>query len=244
MWSGQMVSLILPVFNEEEGLKRLLRALKNFTVIDEIVVVNNNSTDGSAEIALSLGAKVIPAEIQGYGAALKEGLLNAQGDIIFTMEADGTFLARDIDKFFPYLNDSEIVLGSRTANSLIWHGAYMPLWVKWGNWFVAKLVEVLFNGPSLTDAGCTLKMMKRQALSLIDLNSMTDESHFNAELLLAICALKIKTVEIPVNYTPRLGESKITGGNPIKTFKLGLKMIRVILFARLSIDPARKWRRR
>lgn len=244
MLSGLRISLVLPVFNEEEGLKQILPELNNMKVFDEILVVDNNSSDKSSEIARSFGTKVIPAKIQGYGSALKEGLINAQGDIIFTMEADGTFLARDIYKFFPYMDDSEIVLGTRTANSLIWHGAYMPLWVKWGNWFVAKLVEILFNGPSLTDAGCTLKMIKRHSLASIDLTLLTNESHFNAELLLAICSLKIKTVEIPVNYTPRLGESKITGGNPIRTFRLGLKMIKVIVFARLATDPSRRWKKK
>jgi glycosyltransferase involved in cell wall biosynthesis len=242
MHSKQLISLVLPVFNEEAGLRQILPEIKRLELINEIIVVDNNSTDDSRKVANSFEVRVISASVQGYGAALKMGILSAKSELIITMEPDGTFLPSDIYKFLPYTSDSDIVLGTRTANSLIWDGAYMPLWVKWGNWFVAKLIEILFNGPSLTDAGCTLKLMKKSAISRINLANLTDKSHFNAELLIAICDSKIKTVEIPINYVPRLGDSKITGNNPIRTLMLGLRMIRVILFARTLPVNFRKWR--
>ena len=109
----------------------------------------------------------------------------------------------------------------------------MPGWVKWGNWFVAKLIEILFNGPSLTDAGCTFKLITKDVANKTLNLDLTNSSHYNEQLLVFLCKNKIRFVEIPINYYRRIGKSKITGGNNLATLKLGSKMIVDVLISRL-----------
>ena len=113
----------------------------------------------------------------------------------------------------------------------------MPFWVRIGNWLVAKMAEFIYNGPSLTDIGCTAKLFNPGSLQGINPSQFTDSSHFNEQLMVCLLESKIKVVEIPLNYKPRVGESKITGNNKVKTIKVGLIMIADILLHKLT----RKW---
>ena len=82
-------------------------------------------------------------------------------------EPDGTFSAHDIQKLLAYSDDKPVVLGTRTSPEFIWDGANMGRFLRWGNWAVAKLIQVLYDGPSLTDCGCTLRLLHRSALMRI-----------------------------------------------------------------------------
>ena len=93
---------------------------------------------------------------------------------------------------------------------------------------MAKWVEVLNSGPSLTDAGCTYRLIKRNALDKIKDKFTVGSSSFSPEMMILALKNRIKTTEIPVNYRPRRGKSKITG-EKTKAFKLGLRMIKLII---------------
>ena len=232
------ISVIIPAFNEQDSISQCVLDFKKLSFVSEVIVVNNNSSDKTELFARNSGAIVISEKQQGYGAAIAAGIKSAKGDYICVCEADQTFVATDLNRLVAYLDQFEVVLGSRTSSNLIWSNAYMPNWVRWGNWFVGKLVELLFNGPSLTDIGCTFKVMKRNvALSSLKAN-LTNGSRYNQEFILFLCLKQFKVVELPVNYKVRVGESKITGERPLKTFVLGIKMILDILIVRVS--PSRK----
>jgi hypothetical protein len=115
----------------------------------------------------------------------------------------------------------------------------MGYFLRYGNCAVAKLLEYLHNGPCLTDVGCTYKMLRREALKEIAGRFTVGGSHFSPELMMLCIRSGLLCVEIPVNYRPRVGTSKITG-DLWKAFRLGWRMIGLIVSYRFRhIPPAR-----
>src|SRR5512141_3179015 len=138
MYNDRTVSVVLPAYNEEAGIGPAIESFFATGVVDEIVVVNNNSTDGTAEEAGRTRARVILETQEGYGAALTRGLAEATGDLIVLAEPDGTFVSKDIHKLLSYADDFEMVCGTRTTRELIWNEANMGWLLRVGNFFVAK----------------------------------------------------------------------------------------------------------
>lgn len=228
MYKGKKVSVVMPAYNEEEYIAKAVKEFSSIPEVDEVIVVNNNSTDRTKELAVKAGAIVVDEEKQGYGYACQRALKEASGDLIILVEPDGTFSAHDIEKFLAYSNDFDFVIGSRTSKEMIHEGANMGKFLKWGNWALAKMIEVLFNGPSLTDVGCTYRLIKRDALEKIKDKFTVGGSHFSPEMMILAIKSRIPMIEIPVNYKERKGSSKITG-RKWSAFKLGLRMIKLIL---------------
>lgn len=232
MWNGQTVSVVFPVYNEEEGLLGALQDFLGVGWVDEIVVVDNNSSDRSAEIARANGARVVSETRQGYGFALRRGMEEAQGDLIVLAEPDGTFMAKDVLKLLAYADDFDMVLGTRTTRELIWAEANMGIFLRLGNTVVAKLTELLFNGPSLSDSGCTLRLVRAESARRLGGHFSVGGSHFLPEMVVLALLAKLRVVEVPINYRGRLGTSKITG--TFKTaWRVGWRMIQLVLAYRL-----------
>jgi hypothetical protein len=124
------------------------------------------------------------------------------------------------------------VLGTRTTRELIWHGANMGWQLRWGNWVVAKLLQVLFDGPSLSDCGCTLRLVRRSAAQRMLPRFTVGGSHFLPEMVCLALLQGQRLVEVPVNYRDRVGQSKITGSMHT-ALAVGAHMVGVILRYRL-----------
>jgi len=238
MYKEKKVSVVMPAYNEEEYMAIAIRDFGSIPEVDEIIVVNNNSTDNTKELALEAGAIVVDEPKQGYGYACQRALGEASGDLIILVEPDGTFSAHDIEKFLAYSNDFDFVIGTRTSKEMIHEGANMGKFLKWGNWALAKMIEVLFNGPSLTDVGCTYRLIKRDALEKIKNKFSVGGSHFSPEMMVLAIKSGIPMIEIPVSYKARKGSSKITG-KKWSAFKLGLRMIKLILSYKFWGDKRR-----
>ena len=148
---------------------------------------------------------------QGYGHALRRGLREATGDLIIMAEPDGTFVGRDVLKLLAYSEDFDMVCGTRTTRELIWEQANMGWFLRIGNWAVAKLIQVLYDGPSLTDCGCTLRLTHRTALARFIDDLTVGGSHFLPEMVILGLKRGLRIIEVPVNYRGRIGDSKITG---------------------------------
>ena len=131
-----------------------------------------------------------------------------------------------------YADDFDVVYGSRTARMFIWRGANMGLFLRWGNWAVAKMMEFLFNSTNLTDVGCTMRLIHRQALRQIEPDITIGGSSFGPEMMILTLLHGQKVIQIPVNYLPRVGESSVTG-DFWKAFFLGMTMIGLVLRYRL-----------
>ena len=211
MFNGKMVSVIFPAYNEEKNIVNAVEDFFSTGVVDEIVVVDNNSSDGTVKNALTTQVRLVSEKRQGYGYALRRGLKEASGDLIIMAEPDGTFLGKDVFKLLAYADDFKIVLGTRTAKELIWDGANMNFSLRFGNILVAKLTEWLYSGPCLTDCGCTLRLLQRDALKQIIDDFTVGKSHFLPEMVILALKKKIPIIEIPINYRNRVGLSKITG---------------------------------
>ncbi len=233
MWQGQRVSVVFPAYNEAPNIARAVKEFQSPGIVDEILVVDNNSSDGTAELARKSGAQVVVEQRQGYGHALQCGLREATGDLIILAEPDGTFMGKDILKLLVYADDFQLVMGTRTSSLFIWQDANMGWFLKWGNWVVAKFLQAFFNGPALTDMGCTLRLIHRKALKKILPDLTVGGSHFLPEMVTLALLAKIPMVEISVNYCPRVGESKITG-QLYRAFRVGFNMIALVLWYRFT----------
>lgn len=233
MWNGQTISVILPTYNEKDSIYSCIAEVFDTGVVDEIVVVNNNAAAGTSEEVQRTKAKEVFESRQGYGYSILKGLREGTGDIIIISEPDGTFSGHDIRKLLAYSEDFDAVLGTRTTSVLIWKGANMGLFLKWGNWAVAKMMEFLFNTTTLTDVGCTMRLIKKRELQRIIDKFTVRGSHFGVEMMLLIILNKINFIEIPVNYKPRVGKSSVTGSK-LKAFSLGLVMIWTIIKYRVA----------
>jgi len=232
MYGDKKVSIVFPAYNEEEGILEAIVDFSSCSAVDEIIVVNNNSTDRTAEQVAKTSAILIHEAKQGYGYALRRGMREATGDLIILAEPDGTFIGRDIHKLLAYCDDFEMVMGTRTAKELIWRGANMGWSLRMGNVVVAKMLEWLFGGPCLTDCGCTMRLISQEAKDKIQDQLTVGGSHFLPEMVILALLHRIPIIEIPVNYRGRLGDSKITGS--MKTaIKVGWRMICLILSYRV-----------
>ncbi|MDD4902674.1 MAG: glycosyltransferase family 2 protein [Patescibacteria group bacterium] len=237
MYHGQKISLILPTYNEKDSIKKVIGDFERLGVVDEILVINNNAAAGTTEEVKQTTAREIPEPVQGYGQAIRRGLAEASGDLIVVCEPDDTFLAADLFKFLVFSEEVDVVYGSRTIRNYIWEGANMGRFLRWGNWFVAKMIEVLFNTNYLSDVGCTFRLIKRTALEKISPYLMVKSNFFGPEMMIRGYLLRLKCVQIPINYKDRVGKSSVTGDLK-KAFTLGMKMICLIIAMRLGIENA------
>ena len=147
-------------------------------------------------------------------------------------EPDATFFGKDVIKLLACYDGFDVVYGTRTSEEVIWTGANIGFFLKWGNYAVAKMMEFLFNTVCLTDVGCTYRLIKRTALREIEPHFTVGGSHFGPEMMLITVIKRVKIVQIPVNYRPRVGESAVTG-DLVKAFFLGMRMIGMIWSFRL-----------
>jgi len=233
MWKNKTVSVVFPTYNEKESIYQVIQEFFHSGYVDEIVVVNNNAAPGTKEEVEKTEAVQVFEKEQGYGYAIRRGLKESKGDIIIVSEPDGTFIGKDLLKLLAYSDDFEVVFGTRTSKHLILKDANMGIFLKYGNWALAKIVEVLFNTTCLTDVGCTMRLIKRNALNKIENRFSTGKSVFGLEMMLLIFLHKLKYIEIPVNYNKRVGKSSVTGSR-IKAFLLGLQMFLLVLQYRLK----------
>jgi glycosyltransferase involved in cell wall biosynthesis len=233
MWYGKRVSMILPTYNERDSIRAAIEEIESTGVVDEILVINNNAARGTSEEVAPTSAREIFEPKQGYGAAIRCGFREADGDFIIVSEPDGSFRGHDVHKMLAYAQDFDVVYGSRTVKELIWEGANMGLFLKWGNYSVAKLTEFLFNTTSLTDVGCTMRCIRRETLRRIEPFFTVDGSFFGPEMMVLTVLMKAPMIQIPVNYTKRVGTSSVTG-NKWVAVGLGLRMIALILAYRVQ----------
>jgi glycosyltransferase involved in cell wall biosynthesis len=232
MWHGRTVSVILPTYNERDSIRQSIEDILALDVADEVLVINNNAALGTSEEVAKTSAREIHEPRQGYGNAIRRGFREATGELLIVSEPDGTFLGRDFLKLLAYADDFDVVYGSRTARMFIWRGANMGLFLRWGNWAVAKLMEFLFNSTNLTDVGCTMRLIHREALTEIEPDITIGGSSFGPEMMILTLLHGQKVIQIPVNYLPRVGESSVTG-DFWKAFFLGMTMIGLVLRYRL-----------
>lgn len=234
MIKRKKVSLIFPAFNEAKNIRKAILDFQKIKEIDEIIVIDNNSSDKTAILARESGARVITEKKQGYGYALLRGLKEAKGDYILLCEPDGTFDPKDAVSLLSHLDSYDVVLGTRTHLSYIGHDANMHGLLRLANITLAKIIQLLYGLPtSLTDCGCTYRVLKKSVVKKVLPNLHVGESHFLVDLLIRCIQSNVSIKEIPVHYQKRVGESKITGDFR-KAAKVGVKMFQLAFFYRFN----------
>jgi glycosyltransferase involved in cell wall biosynthesis len=233
MWNGKTVSVVLMTYAERDSIRGVIDGFFDTGVVDEVLVVDNNAQPGTAEEVARTRARLVREPRQGYGHATQRGLAEAAGDLVVLSEPDGTFLPADIMKLLVYSDDCDVVFGTRTTRELIWMGANMEWFLRWGNWAVAKLIEVLFDTSHLSDVGCTYRLLRRSAAEHVADRLRVGGSHAGAELMLLAITSGARFIEVPVNYLPRVGVSSVTGKR-VTALGVGLRMIALILRFRIA----------
>ncbi|MEC5191924.1 MULTISPECIES: glycosyltransferase family 2 protein [unclassified Arthrobacter] len=199
--TGAMVDVVLPCLNERGALPWVLSRMPDGY---RAIVVDNGSTDGSAELAASLGALVVHEDRRGFGAAAHAGLLAATAEFVAFCDCDGSLDPAQLPALVaPVLvGTAELVLGSRQPQRGSW-----PLHARIANIVLAWRLRRL-TGERVSDLG---PMRAARRLELLSLELQDRRSGYPLEMFLKASLRKWRIVEIPVPYAPRTGKSKVTG---------------------------------
>ncbi len=197
------ISVVIPCYNEEDGVRLVIGRMP--ALVDEVVVVDNNCTDRTAEVARSLGAKVVAEKTPGYGAAYKCGLRAATGDVIVTLDGDGTYPPEEIARLVDELEDRKLEFLSASRFPLTDPKA-MPFSNRFGNWVLTVAAAVLFFQP-IRDSQSGMWVFRRKALERIRLTS--DGMAFSEEIKLEAVMRGLRFAEGHIPYGARVGEVKL-----------------------------------
>ncbi len=204
MYKGRKISVVLPCYNEEDGIRIVMSDMPSF--VDEVIAVDNNSVDGTSIVAKELGAIVVPERRQGYGAAYKAGFRHVTGDIIVAMDADGTyprtFIPVLLDVMFEM--DLDFITCDRTGHKLTKSSRLRVF----GNWLLGLAMNLLF-WVRIHDSQSGMWLFKRSILPYLNLTS--DGMAFSEEIKIeAFTNRCIHAEELPIYYRDRAGESKLS----------------------------------
>lgn len=245
MFNNHTVAIIIPAYNEEGSIADVVSDYISSPYTDEVIVVENNCSDRTAELAEAAGARVVHETDAGYGCALRAGMNAAESDVLVLTEADGSFKSCDLIKLLVYLDSAGMVLGTRTTRQLVQQGANMDFILRWGNVLAAKILELLWyipHEPRLTDVGCTYRAIWREAYEILKPGLSDAGPGFSPEMICEAYRHGIRVIEVPVSYHSRdAGESSHSGGF-FQVSRTAGKMFRRIFAKRLEKRPSEEAR--
>jgi glycosyltransferase involved in cell wall biosynthesis len=226
-----LLTVVLTAYNDEQSIGGAVRDFLSRSEVERVIVVSNNSSDETSQVAAQAGAIVVEETQQGYGRCVHrcytEALRWDDAQLILLCGGDSTFRADDIPKFLAYLPHAEIVNGTRIVEQLRAYSTQLSTFMYYGNFFVGKLLEVKHLGRgTFTDVGTTYKLLRRPALERVleKLNPAVN-LEFNAHFLDVALASGVLIVECPVTFHPRVGMSKGGNTNNWQALQVGLRMI-------------------
>ena len=204
------IKVIIPAFNEADSIAKVIDELP--PILSEIIVVSNNSTDNTEEIARNAGATVLSEPRMGYGYACLKGLdyiskQSKKPEILVFIDGDYSDYPEELTKLVAPIieNDIDLVIGAR-AKHLREAGSMTPQQV-FGNWLATFLMRIIF-GSRFTDLGPFRAVKYSKLLEL----GMEDKTYgWTVEMQLKALRHKLKYTEIPVRYKKRIGVSKVSG---------------------------------
>lgn len=204
MYKNLSITVIIPCLDEETGLARVLERMPAF--VDQVIVVDNGSTDRTADVARSFGAEVIQEGVRGYGRAYKRGFQHATSDVIVTLDGDHSYPVDGIS----YLLEAFLHLQADFLNASRFP-VQDPTGMSWkhriGNWILSITLSVLFL-RWVSDSQSGMWVFSRRILA--DMKLESDGMAFSEEIKIeALRNRDIRFREIIINYSSRLGEIKL-----------------------------------
>ncbi|SFH02913.1 glycosyltransferase family 2 protein [Pontibacter chinhatensis] len=233
MLPSPSINVIIPAYNEEQSIAQVVRDIPAGFVAD-VIVVNNNSTDSTAEVAAAAGATVLHEPNPGYGNACLKGIAYAAGkpaalrpDIIVFLDGDYSDYPEEMVQLVQPIvqGQADMVIGSRALGQRE-SGSMMPQQI-FGNWLATTLIRFLY-GARFTDLGPfrAIKLETLQALGMRDRNY-----GWTVEMQAKAAKQKVKYTELPVSYRRRIGVSKVSGtvkGTVMAGYKIILTIFRYL----------------
>jgi len=220
------VSIVIPVYNEEEAigddLDTIMATMEGSSYTYEVVVVDDGSTDRTADIARAKGVKVIQHPInRGTGAARRTGIVQAQGEIIVMTDGDGTYPNQDIPRLLEYLPAFDQVVGARTSEQGSFRFLRAPT-----KWFIRKLACYL-TGMDIPDLNSGLRAFKKGVM-LKFLYLIPDGFSCVSTMTLAFLCNGYTIKYVPIDYYKRIGRSKFRPIND--TYNYLLTVVRMVMY--------------
>ncbi len=227
MINNQHITVIIPALNEAASIGQVLAELP--PIIDQIIVVNNGSTDATREVAEAAGAIVYDEPERGYGAACLCGIRMAGAtDLLAFVDADYSDYPNDLRQVITpvALGDCDLCVGVRRDSvagkrAILWHQ-------KWGNWFLCRVIGVV-HGYCYQDFG-PMRCIRGSTLNAL---GMCDRDYgWTAEMQLKASRVGARLLEVAVGYKPRIGKSKISGtvkGSVMAAYKILFWTFRVMV---------------
>jgi len=227
---NEMISLVIPAYNEDKGISKVLADLK--TILDsthlqyEIIVVDDGSSDKTAEIVQNQDfVRLIQHPVnRGYGAALKTGIKSANGEWILITDADGTYPNESIPDLLKYSDKYDMVVGARTGENVS-----IPLYRRPAKLFLTKLANYLV-GTRIPDLNSGMRLFRKED-SMKYFHILPSGFSFTTTITLSYLSDDFLIKYVPIDYHERHGSSKI------KPFRDGLNFILLIIKAITYFNP-------
>jgi glycosyltransferase involved in cell wall biosynthesis len=204
VYKSQRITVIIPCLNEEQGIELVLKRMPEF--VDQVIVVDNGSTDRTSDVARTFGAEVIREEVRGYGRSYKRGFASATGDLIVTLDGDHSYPPDAIS----YLLEAFLHLNIDFLNASrfpVRDSQAMSFKHKFGNWMLSLAMSILYF-RWVRDSQSGMWVFRRSILQ--DMHLESDGMAFSEEIKIeALKSSRIRFAEISILYSSRLGEIKL-----------------------------------
>lgn len=220
------LSVVMPCLNEQETVgvcvRKALAVMREWNISGEVIVADNGSTDSSVELAQAEGARVIQVAEEGYGNALKGGILRAQGRYVLMADSDDSYNFADIPKFLEKLRaGADLVMGDRFRGGIA-ENAMPPLHRYLGNPVLTAIGRLLFKSPC-RDFHCGIRAFRKDSFLRMDIRSTGME--FASEIVVKSSLLRLKVSEVPTTLSPD-GRSRAPH---LRTWRDGWRHLRFLL---------------
>jgi glycosyltransferase involved in cell wall biosynthesis len=210
------VSIVIPAYNEEHSIGKILSDLQSLEHHFEILVVDDGSTDKTAQVAESYNVRVLRHPVnKGYGAALKTGFRNTSGEYVFLMDADGQHKVKDIARLLDYAGQYDMVVGARTKQSKITLNRKLAQ-------YVMKKTANYLSGQDIPDLNSGFRVIKKEPV-MEYIHILPNGFSFTTTITLAMLMGGYNLKYVPIDTEIRVGKSKI------KAFRDGSNFILLIL---------------
>lgn len=216
---GQAVTVVIPAFNEAAAIGPVVDSVRAQCagLVDEVIVVDDGSSDRTAEIAEQSGARVIRhTHNRGYGGALKTGIRAAQSEFVLTMDSDGQHSAEDVKRLIGSADANDLVVGQRTRL------LHSPLWRMPGKWLLTWLANYL-TGQRIPDLNSGLRLIRREVAAKY-LHVCPNGFSFSTTLTMCLLSRGYQVSYVPIDVKPRIGTSTVSLRTGLETLILVLRL--------------------